>query len=462
MRRFPACALFAITALALLPGVTLAQSVPLTDDSYFASGSAANFGAAQNLVVGGGAGYQGIVKFDLSTVPAGATVSKATLILFVKTVTAGGNLNFSKANGAWVESTVNGTTNTTVSGGAVASGIPVSTAGTYVYVDATAAVAGWLATPSSNNGFFIAPGDGTVNVAFDSKESTSTSHPAMLSVILSSAGGATGATGATGPAGATGATGATGTAGAAGATGATGTTGTVGATGATGVAGAAGTTGPTGAAGIAGPAGATGATGTGVAGATGPTGPAGTSTALIFLSSAGNDNVTAPAVTTGTNGVTGNIIVMPLSGHATSPLITTLQGGIPYFVSIYSGLAQTLPNNITFTKMAGTMVVQNTQVFVPTVLTVVADLYKFTFATQTSAKMPGTSCTFLFNGINPFQGIAVQGQLATCASNVSASFAAGETGYIVISMTGSTGSQQNANLASNISMPLNISIGLSQ
>ncbi len=71
--------------------------------------------------------------------------------------------------------------------------------GTYVYVDATAAVQSWL-SGTTNSGFIVTPNDSNINVAFDSKESTTTSHPATLSILLSSNGpaGPTGATGASG------------------------------------------------------------------------------------------------------------------------------------------------------------------------------------------------------------------------------------------------------------------------
>jgi hypothetical protein len=241
----------------------LAQSVPLAQDSYVLPGANGNYGVQQYITVGGPNAFQALAQFDLSALPSDATsgnISKATLILFVKSVTAAGTINVSTANGSWTESTVNG--NTAVSAGsAVASGVSVSTAGAYIYVDATNAVKSWVTTPASNNGFVITPNDGVVNVSFDSKESTSTSHPAELVVTLAAA-GSPGATGATGPTGAMGATGPTG---------ATGATGPTGATGATGV-GTTGNTGPTG------PTGATGATGVGTTGSTGPTGPTGPST----------------------------------------------------------------------------------------------------------------------------------------------------------------------------------------
>lgn len=65
----------------------------------------------QTVDVGGPSAFQGLVQFDLSTLPSGITsanVSKATVVLFVKAVNAAGTVNISAANGAWTESGVNG------------------------------------------------------------------------------------------------------------------------------------------------------------------------------------------------------------------------------------------------------------------------------------------------------------------------------------------------------------------
>jgi hypothetical protein len=89
-------------------------------------------------------------------------------------------------------------------------------------------VQGGIATPASNNGFMI-QANATTSVQFDTKENTSTSHPATLTIVLANSGptGATGPTGAasmvTGPTGPTGA--ASMVAGPAGPTGAIGATG---------------------------------------------------------------------------------------------------------------------------------------------------------------------------------------------------------------------------------------------
>jgi hypothetical protein len=257
-----------VGGLVLMPFIGKAQTVPVVQDSYVVTNPATstNYGGAATLNVAASNGSQALVQFDLTTLPGGITgsnISKATLVLFVNKLAAAGSVNISVANGSWTEAGVNGT-NAPVAAAAVSSGLSISTGSDYIYVDATAAVAAWV-NGTANNGFIITPNDTVVSVAFDSKESTTTSHPATLSILLSSSGpaGPTGATGATGPTGVgvAGPTGATGAQGPTGATGATGTNGVVGATGANGVVGVRGATGATGANGTAGAAGATGATG---------------------------------------------------------------------------------------------------------------------------------------------------------------------------------------------------------
>jgi len=219
----------------LLPIAALAQTVPLTQDTYVVPGTAVNYGTAVTTNVGGPGANRALVQFDLTTLPAGTTaanISKATLALFVNTVGAAGTIDISVAGGAWSESGVNGN-NVPTAGAAVASGLSVSARSQYVYVDATAAVQNWL-NGTTNSGFLITPNDDVVSIAFDSKENTTTSHPAALNITLVGGGatgptGAAGIQGATGPIGQTGGVGPTGAAstipGPAGATGAVGPTG---------------------------------------------------------------------------------------------------------------------------------------------------------------------------------------------------------------------------------------------
>jgi BclA C-terminal domain len=145
-----------------------------------------------------------------------AQIRKATLTLFLDHVNAGGSINVDavSASTPWGELRVSG--NSGISPGtAVNTSVMTNTADTFIALDTTAAVQGWITTPGSNNGFMIQASTGT-SVQFDSKENTSTSHPATLTIVLASSGpmGATGPAGAAstvaGPADPTGAAGAIG------------------------------------------------------------------------------------------------------------------------------------------------------------------------------------------------------------------------------------------------------------
>jgi hypothetical protein len=287
-----------LCGLTMLPAAALAQTVPLTQDTYFVPLNHANYGISPTLQVGGLDGADTLVQFDLTALPTGITgsnIAKATLTLFVNRVDLAGMVDISVADGPWFELTVNGRNTPPVAGAAV-SEVPVSAAGDYITVDATQAVQGWVNGTFNNDGFIITPA-GSVKVEFDSKENRGTSHPATLAITLVNSGptgatgaqgsaGATGTQGPAGPAGATGAQGPAGATGAQGTAGATGGQGSVGASGAQGPVGPAGTVGPVGpagATGLEGPAGPTGATGvqgpagaTGARGPSGPSGPAGT------------------------------------------------------------------------------------------------------------------------------------------------------------------------------------------
>ncbi len=242
--------------LGMLPFVAFAQTVAVQQDATAVPFSAVNYGSSTLVNVGGSSAAVGLVQFDLSQLPFGtasANVSRATLQLFLNKITVPGALNISRANGSWTEAGVTGN-NAPVAGAAVASGVASgSVANQYLYVDATNAVKGWL-SGSPNNGFLVSPGDTSVNVGFDSKESATTSNPAELTIYLTTP-GATGPQGIAGPSGPVGPAGVQGPSGPVGTTGPQGAVGQNGAIGSIGLQGIAGPSGPAGATGAQGPAG---------------------------------------------------------------------------------------------------------------------------------------------------------------------------------------------------------------
>ena len=245
-----------ITLLAFTPQLFAAEAIH-TDDAYTDAAKAnTNFGNATTLPVSGSGGSlkRAWIKFDLpSVLPAGTTasqVSKATLKLWVSTAPTGGPVNVYVVTGtpAWVEGTGasgSGITNGTAPALApspLVSSWQITSPGDFAAVDVTSQVKLWITTPSSNLGIALTPVTSTVNVSFDSKESTTTSHGPQLEIQLVNQGpaGPQGPQGLTGPAGPIGPQGPIGATGAMGATGATGTTGATGAPGSQGATGAIG------------------------------------------------------------------------------------------------------------------------------------------------------------------------------------------------------------------------------
>ena len=67
----------------------------------------------------------------------------------------------------------------------------------YILIPMTSTVQEWINTPSSNNGIALVA-IGTFDATFDSKETTTTSHPPELDIVFAGAGTITGVTTASG------------------------------------------------------------------------------------------------------------------------------------------------------------------------------------------------------------------------------------------------------------------------
>ncbi len=173
-----------------------ATDAVLTGDTWVSAANPSNnYGTLPSLSVAGGS--SALIQFNLSTLPAGTTAAnivKASLIVYSDNVTAPGTVD-AAANSSWTESSVTFATlpAATPIPGATAM---VGAAGQYLVFDVTSAVRNWVNTPALNFGFELLADTGTpgLAVAFYSKESTATSHPARLQVE-------TAETGPAGPAG---------------------------------------------------------------------------------------------------------------------------------------------------------------------------------------------------------------------------------------------------------------------
>jgi hypothetical protein len=134
------------------------------------------------------------IRFNLSSVPSGyngGDIAQATLKLYVDAVTRGGSFNVDYVNGTWSESMIDAD-NAPALGTTIAASVPLTTAdkNQYVLINITTAVQAWL-NGTTNDGIALV-GNSPLKASFDSKESTTTSHPAELDVVFAGGGTITG------------------------------------------------------------------------------------------------------------------------------------------------------------------------------------------------------------------------------------------------------------------------------
>jgi len=270
---------FVVTMSLLFAGIgnSVYAGPVLLQDAYTVTGYYAtlNYGSSPSLIVSSTktgittSTQTSFLQFSVNPyVPTGIIgkdVAKATLNIFVNSVTTAGSFNVSSVTGIWSEETIKGNNNPVI-GLKVAGPIAITTASArhWISIDITNQVKDWLDGISINNGLALIATNGT-NVNFDSKESTAFSQAPEIDIIMERSSGIQGPKGDIGPIGTTGAVGAIGPIGA---TGAQGPIGPIGPAGAPGSIGATGSVGATGTQGIQGVKGDTGATG--------PIGPVGT------------------------------------------------------------------------------------------------------------------------------------------------------------------------------------------
>ena len=257
-----------LVLVASIPEAAAVEAL-LLQDTYVDNGTTggkpynSNYGGAMDLRVfkGNGRVARAFLKFTLATLPPGTNandVVQARLRLWTNdNSTAAGAITLSPVTAAWDEYLLKDNSSGVLSFGLPKlSDLPVSSLSSFVSIDVTDWVKGWVSGALTNEGIVIEPGATTtlMDLAFDSKESNGTSHEPRLEISLSKIG----PVGPVGPQGVGGATGATGLAGPKGDTGSMGMTGPQGAPGMPGIPGPAGPAGPPGLTGVAGPAGAAG------------------------------------------------------------------------------------------------------------------------------------------------------------------------------------------------------------
>jgi hypothetical protein len=160
-----------------------AQITPLGDSFTNTSDPTTNYGANILLDVDG-ATQIAYIRFNLASVPATASISQATLKLYVNGVTTAGSLNVDYVNGSWEESTIDAS-NAPALGTTIASDVSIITTdkNQYILINVTSAVQAWLDGSEANNGIALVA-NSTFDGTFDSKENTATSHPPELDIAF--------------------------------------------------------------------------------------------------------------------------------------------------------------------------------------------------------------------------------------------------------------------------------------
>jgi hypothetical protein len=180
-----------ITSAVATLNVLATMQIAASQDTYIRSAATTfNYGAATRLVVdrsGGGIGDQrALVRFDLSSIPAGATITSATLQMQATANGGAFNINIYRVTQSWVEGSGNATagvanwsqrapgTNWSSSGGdyntTVVATLNTGSIGQHSW-DLTTLVQGWQSGSIVNNGIIIgSPDTGTTTITYDSRE----------------------------------------------------------------------------------------------------------------------------------------------------------------------------------------------------------------------------------------------------------------------------------------------------
>jgi hypothetical protein len=232
-----ALGLSAVFIGALASSAFAANPLNVTDDTYTDDQNPFQpMGVQPSVQIGNAGGHNqaGFVRFDLSPLPAGATVTQAFLRVFVNQVvnTSGpsGTIDIFEVNGAWTEGTLTANNAPPMFPTPMFTfSVAPSNAKGFMLIDVTQAVQDWQTGARTNNGLTLVPSNTSViTIGLNSKENKETSHPMELLVTLASPPGPPGPQGAQGPPGPQGPTGPQGLTGPQGPAGATGATGPAG------------------------------------------------------------------------------------------------------------------------------------------------------------------------------------------------------------------------------------------
>ncbi len=206
--RWAAKAAHLVLLLILSSLALLAQAPPSGDAFVLSATPRTNYGGYPILAVQqGGNSY---IQFNLSSLPANADISKATLRLYVDAVVHPGSFDVFEIDNAWSESTLsynNAPARGSSATGGNATSITGSSANQFLLIDITPLVQQWASGSLPNHGIVLSLTTSSGAFSFDSKEAIVTSHQPELEITLAGGTGPQGPPGPQGPQGVPGAQG---------------------------------------------------------------------------------------------------------------------------------------------------------------------------------------------------------------------------------------------------------------
>jgi len=177
--------LFLALCLLLMKPLLGAQLVPSVDTFVSASNPTLNYGTSPILVVQPGTVVY--MKFDLSSLPVGASVQLATLRLYVDALVTPGIFDVFPVLGPWSEDKLTYSSNLPGLGpSATGRTIPVTTfsLNNYVLADITSLVQDWLSGKLANNGLALKLTSTGGTFSFDAREALLTGNAPQLDIKL--------------------------------------------------------------------------------------------------------------------------------------------------------------------------------------------------------------------------------------------------------------------------------------
>src|SRR5215472_13088853 len=172
-----------ISLLGMALSLPLVAQAPPSQDTFVSSITPkVNYGPGINLVVG--PGTTSYVQFNLSGIPAGATISKASLRLYVDAVATKGSFDVYQLNSGWSENTLTYNTPLPALGASATAGHPVAVTAAsmnqFILIDITSLAQAWVNGTTANNGVALSLTTAAGGFSFDSKESLLTANGPQL------------------------------------------------------------------------------------------------------------------------------------------------------------------------------------------------------------------------------------------------------------------------------------------